>query len=256
MSLVAHYKFENDIKNELQGYTTTSGSLTFNSDGIVGYSAIFNGSTYITFDSTFYLNHNANWTVSVWIKTTSSNTMSILSNSSGGPVYNDLRIHGGKITYYHYNGAWYTKQGSTLINDGRWHNLTWVNFSHSRMNMYVDGVLDLSMADSTMSSGGAINRIGYNWGGNAFIGEMDEFKIYNDSSLSRINELAFNQDLVRHWPMLGNLSDYSGYNRDLINSTGTNTSASGKIGLGLTKTSGYYSSGMTIIPDEVTISLW
>lgn len=257
MALVAHFKFNGNINNELSGYENTATSISYDPNGKINFGASFGSSSYATFNSTFQLRNIDNWTVSVWVKTTGTN-MSILSNSSGGPVVNDLKIEDGKITYWHYDGAWQVKRGTIPVNDNKWHNLIWVNFSHNRMNMYVDGILDVKMTASTIiNNAGPIDRLGRNWAGNNFVGLMDELKIYNDADLSKINQLAFNKELVRHWPMLGNLNDVSGNGIMLLNPSGTNTAINaGKIGQALTKTSGYYLSNINNPSDDLTISMW
>ena len=92
---------------------------------------------------------NANWMVSAWVKTTSTGTLYILTNKSGGPVTNAMRISAGKINYYHYNGGWSSESGTIPVNDGKWHLLTWVNSSNQTMDMYVDGVIDVENVSST-----------------------------------------------------------------------------------------------------------
>jgi hypothetical protein len=258
MALIAHFKFDGNTIDTVGSYSSnTPTAITFNSTGKLDDSAIFNGSSSsLLLTSTINLAGNANWTVSVWIKTTSSARMSVLSNSSGGPVQNDVCIENGKITYYHYNATWLSKQGVISVNDGRWHNLIWVNFAGNRMNMYVDGILDASMVDSTQSTG-PVNQIGKNWSTAYFNGEMDDFRIYNDSSLNKISSLSFTRGMLAHWPLSSNLNDYSGYSQSLVNTSGTSTLVtSGKIGGAYTKTSGYYNTGITKVPDEVSISMW
>jgi hypothetical protein len=57
--------------------------------------------------------------------------------------------------------------------------------------------------------------------------------------------------------MTGTLNDFSGNSLNLTNASGTNTTVNtGKIGQGLTKTTGYYSTGITKVPDEVSLSMW
>ncbi|MDD4410225.1 MAG: DUF2341 domain-containing protein [Candidatus Shapirobacteria bacterium] len=130
----------------------------------------------VTLTSTINLVSGNDWTVSAWVKT---NTVSgsILSNSSGGPVANDLRIANSKISYAHYNSAWLYEYGNINIADNNWHYLTWVNHSNRTMDMYVDGVGDTLGVGSSQSTG-PVNQIGRNWSAssNAII---DQVKIYN-----------------------------------------------------------------------------
>jgi len=230
MALLAHFRFEGNTDNRFSGYQNTATNITYTTQGKINSAGIFVDGSFATFTSTFFLNQGVTWTVSVWVKTTAGGTQSILSNSSGGPVYNDLRIENGKIVYEHYNNAWLKETGTITVNDGQWHNLVWVNFSNAKMNMYVDGILDRNQVDSALSSGGAINRIGRNWANNNFIGTMDDLRIYDDADLGKITSLNFNEKLVGHWPLIGNTNDYSGYGNNATNFGATVSTTIGKIG--------------------------
>jgi hypothetical protein len=98
-------------------YPDGGGSLLF--DGVDDYASI----------STITLgNGNISWTINAWVKTTTAvnglGQGSIISNSSGGPVYSMLGVNGGKIVYWTYqNSAWAQKLGVATINDGNWHKL-------------------------------------------------------------------------------------------------------------------------------------
>ena len=194
MALIAHFKFDGDTDNVLSGYSNTSTEISYNTSGKIGSSAVFNGTTsFVNFDTQFRLLSSTDWAVSLWVKTSGSGTMSILSHNDGGPVGNDIRIQDGKLTYFHYNGAWHTKQGTKIVNDGKWHNLTIVNFSNNTMNTYVDGYLDLYRVESTQS--GFIKTIGRNWSNNYFLGEIDDFRIYTGTPITEneILNLSFNK---------------------------------------------------------------
>ncbi len=217
MALIAHFKFDGNTVDRVGTYSSnTATSITYTTSGKIDGAAIFNGSSSaLTLSSTINIPSSANWTVSVWVKFTSTASMSIFSNSSGGPVGNDLRVESGRMMYWHYNGAWFIKQGNVVFNDGNWHHLAWVNFSNNKMNMYVDGVLDQNQIDSTQSGPGAVNQIGKNWTTNYFNGTMDDFRLYNDADLGKITSLNFNKRMVAHWPLIGNNTrDTSGNNRN------------------------------------------
>jgi hypothetical protein len=146
--------------------TITANSLTYNSDGTFS----FNGSSdYITIPNTTLGNGNIPWTVSAWMKTTTTtNTLgqgSILSNSSGGPVYSMMGVNNGKIVYWTYqNSAWTQKLGiGKTVNDGNWHMLTWVNYNNYTMDMYADGLLDSNVPNSTSGNNNPVDRIGGSW---------------------------------------------------------------------------------------------
>lgn len=165
--------------------TITASSLTYASNGTFS----FNGSTdYLTMTNTTLGNGDIPWTVSAWVKTTTNASTlgagSVLSNSSGGPVYSMMGVNSGKIVYWTYqNGAWAQKLGTgTTVNDGNWHLLTWVNYSNYTMDMYVDGKLDSSVANSTSGNQNPVDRIGGSWS-SLFSGSISALSIY-DNALS------------------------------------------------------------------------
>jgi len=176
--------YANNLVSYVTGSTNTynlsaniiSGSL----QNGVGYSPLNGG--YWSFDGSddrillegstsnaWYLNANTDWTFNAWIRTTTTaNGLaqgSIFSNSSGGPVASMLGINSGVITYWHYNGAWLQSSGTITVNDGKWHLLTWVNFSNSTMDFYIDGKLDTAGVDSSLSGGNPLDVIGASWAG-------------------------------------------------------------------------------------------
>jgi hypothetical protein len=148
--------------------TITATSLTYASDGTFS----FNGtSDYITIPNTLLGNGNIDWTVSAWVKTsTTVNALglgSVMSNANSGPVYCMMGVNAGKIVYWTYqNNAWSQKLGiGKTVNDNVWHMLTWVNYNNYKMDMYVDGLLDSNVPNSTSGNNNPVDRIGGSWNG-------------------------------------------------------------------------------------------
>lgn len=161
--------------------TITANSLTYNGTGTFD----FNGTTdYLTITNTTLGNGNLPWTVSAWVKTTTTadglGLGSVLSNANSGPVYSMMGVNGGKIVYWTYqSGAWAKKLGAgKTVNDGVWHMLTWVNYNNYTMDMYVDGVLDSNVPNSTSGNNNPVDRIGGSWAG-YFTGSISALNIYN-----------------------------------------------------------------------------
>jgi len=167
--------------------TLTTNSLTYSTSNTFS----FNGSSdYITIPNTTLGNGNIAWTVSAWIKTTTNvgNVLgggSVLSNSSGGPVYSMMGVNSGKIVYWTYqNSAWAQKLGTgTTVNDNVWHMLTWVNYTNSTMDMYVDGVLDSNVPNSTSGNNNPVNMVGASWAA-YYAGSISQLAIYNGTALT------------------------------------------------------------------------
>jgi hypothetical protein len=91
-----------------------------------------------------------------------------------------MGVNSGKIVYWTYqNNAWAQKLGvGKTVNDGVWHLLTWVNYSNYTMDMYVDGVLDSNVTNSTSGNQNPVDRVGGSWNG-FFPGSIDALSIYN-----------------------------------------------------------------------------
>jgi hypothetical protein len=161
----------------------------------VGFSPLNGG--YWSFDGTddlillegsttnaWILNSGDTWTVNAWVRTPSGSFGSavdggyyygpILSNTSGGPIYSTFQINGGTIAYTHYNGGWLTKYGTTVVNDGNWHMLTWINESNN-ITFYVDNIPNGTF-NSTISGVGWLDTIG-SAVGNYFIGDIASVQI-------------------------------------------------------------------------------
>jgi hypothetical protein len=159
-------------------YTSTSpGFFTF--DGVDDYGTVQN---------TTLGNGNLAWTCSAWVRTTTAaNALgagSVLSNASSGPVYSMMGVNNGKIVYWTYqSAAWSQKLGVATVNDNIWHMLTWVNYTNSTMDMYVDGVLDTNVANSTSGNNNPIDRLGGSWAA-SFAGSISQILIYQSVSLS------------------------------------------------------------------------
>lgn len=125
------------------------------------------------------------WSVNAWVKTTVNTTSlgqgSILSNANSGPVYSSLCVNSGKIAYWVYqSGAWAQKLGNKIVNDNNWHMLTWVQYSNNTMDLYVDGVFDANVANSSVASTNSIDMIGGSWN-SKFPGSISKVEIYNRS---------------------------------------------------------------------------
>ena len=163
--------------------TITATSLTYASNNTFS----FNGSSdYLTIPNTTLGNGNIEWTVNCWMKTTTTTNSlgqgSILSNINGGPVYSMMGVNNGKIVYWTYqNSAWAQKLGTgKTVNDGNWHMLTWVNNFNYTMDMYVDGLIDSNVANSTSGNNNPVDVIGRSWAG-YFPGSISSLSRYNRS---------------------------------------------------------------------------
>lgn len=176
--------------------TITAESLTYNADGTFSFDGTAN---YITIPNTTLGNGNIPWTVSTWMKTTTTTNAlgqgAILSNAASGPVYSVMGVNNGKIVYWTYqSSAWSQKLGvGKTVNDGNWHMLTWVNYNNFTMDMYVDGLLDSNVPNSTSGNNNPVDRIGGSWN-SRFPGSI--------SALSRYNRALTATEVLRNYNAL------------------------------------------------------
>jgi hypothetical protein len=193
-----------DASNLISYYDGSSTTYDMKESGINGtlqngvtYSSNFGG--YWGFDGaddrilltnslfSFTIDASINWTVTAWVRTgTSANGLgqgSVMSNSNGGPVYSMMGINAGVMTYWHYNGDWLQSSGTVTVNDYQWHMLTWVNKSNGTMDMYVDGVLDVSNVNSQLSSSNWIDIIGSSWAA-PFAGDIASVQVNKGTAMN------------------------------------------------------------------------
>lgn len=206
------FHWDANIMASYPGSGTSWFSLTPNTrTATLNNGPTYNNSTnggFITFDgandsatfTTFTLgNGDLPWTIMAWVRTTTGadglGQGSILSNSSGGPVYAALSINQGKITYWTYESFWYRIMGATNVNNNRWNLLCWVQKNNNFMDMYVNGVIDLSNGYSRSGNNNPIDIMGASWTA-PFNGSIGSVMVYN-TTLSAAQILQ-NYNSTRH----------------------------------------------------------
>jgi hypothetical protein len=183
---IAEWKFDEGIGTTAYDNSGNNNSAIFGTgsfaptwtQGKIGKSLTFDGvDDRLTIGTTISLG-NTDWTVSAWMKTTNTGSAALISNSSGGPVTNNLLIMNSKITYAHYDGTWKYESGTSDISDDKWHYLIWSNHSNQTIDLYVDGKEEVTAAPSTVTKNGPVNQIGRNWGTSSNA-SIDNIRIYD-----------------------------------------------------------------------------
>lgn len=171
--------------------SANGGSIVF--DGSDDYGSIAGGFYAITLG-----NGNLAWTTTAWVKSSTSadglGQGSVISNSSGGPVYSMMGFNTGRIVYWSYYDGWYRNLGNTTINNNTWRMLTWVNYSNSTMQMFVDGVSDSSTFSSLSGNNNPLDIIGGSWAGR-FAGSIAYLSINKGVALTNAQVLQNYQAL-------------------------------------------------------------
>jgi len=141
----------------------TNRSLDF--DGTDDYVAA-NASTPFNFGT-------GDFSLSAWIRTTSSSTVVAIGNYNGGEDY-WLGVNSGVATFSISGGS---VAGGT-VNDGNWHLITGVR-SAGTIIIYVDGVQQNTAGNTNGASPAASPRIGAFSNGYYWPGQIDDARIYN-----------------------------------------------------------------------------
>jgi len=126
------------------------------------------------------------FTISLWYKGTDTRT-SFLGNTLLGRDDNDifanLVLNGGHVEYVHYDGAWlHNIRSQTVVADGQWHHVAFVQASNETAWLYIGGVLEVAGASSSISNDAYPFRIDHfmrGVHGRRTIGVLDEIRIYN-----------------------------------------------------------------------------
>lgn len=162
-----------------------------NQNKISNYSSSFDGvDQYINCGNASELQITSNISISCWFKTTSSNTMMLISkrdSGSGGTSYGyQLYIAGNVLRFLvTLNGInTYTATGTTIINDGEWHHVLGTINQNVQISIILDGSTEASNSigpESFIESDSAL-QIGYNQIGATsyyFEGQIDEFALFD-----------------------------------------------------------------------------
>ena len=127
------------------------GEFTF--DGVNDFGHISSGG--------FYAGNR--FTVSVWVKTSSSGQLGILSWCNAGPVNFAAAVYNGFMRMLYYTAPWQTIDSSQGgINDGNWHYLVWA-VQDTNIKMFIDN----NLVDDTTLVGTinpSIRSISGTWG--------------------------------------------------------------------------------------------
>ena len=137
-------------------------------------------------------------TVSLWVKFTSADSLSLIDNKTVGtnnPGFN-IETTGGQPFFRLANGSAQDNTGvAPAINNGKWHQIVGIR-NGARASIYIDGlynssaVTDVSSWNISSTQSIIVGAWAAGSGHQNFIGSMDDIRIYNRAlSASEIQEL-------------------------------------------------------------------
>ena len=173
--------------NGLDG--TISGAV-FNSGS--GGNIVFDGTDdYVSLAaSSKYYFDTADFSVEVWVKTTSDGRNIALHRNSAITRYTLLEIDSNKarLLMWRSSANYSIGTGTSTINDDKWHHIVGTRIeSVPAVYIYVDGALEGSGADNALNAPESSNwYLASQVGGDKFMdGSISDFKIYNKALTSK-----------------------------------------------------------------------
>jgi hypothetical protein len=127
------------------------------------------------------------WTVSVWYKGTDTDQNGdwgkAICGRDNGDLYAQFILRSGYCEYLHYNGGWqHNIKSTTLVADGEWHLLTYVNHSDETGDLYIDGVNEIDGLSSTIDAATrrfVINNFMRGYNGKYTSGSLRDTRVFN-----------------------------------------------------------------------------
>jgi len=203
-------------------FASTSSIPSTNTNATSMLTGNFNGvSSYISIANANSLDVSSQFTVTSWIKTTSS--VGVIYSSWSGSGGWQLYVNGGAAGIWTALGGTIFSQGQ--VNDGRWHQVVGIVQNNYRA-IYVDGVLSAYSAALNNLANNGNNDIGAQCAGSCslpFLGQIANVQVYNTTLTSAqilklyqqgVSGVPSSSGIVGWWPLNGNSKDYSSNNKN------------------------------------------
>jgi len=184
--LTAYYKVDSNFKDNYRGYNAISTGVTY-AAGKMGNAAVFNGSVFVNYAPIISY---GSFTISAWIKTTSSSELFIFSNKSSGSAIIGMEIESGKFfsRLRSSAGTGITSLYSTVnVNNGVWRHVAMrFDIATGVQSNFVDGAFNSSVT----YTGGYFGSFQYSTFGveasaspsyGKFNGSMDGLSFFNSA---------------------------------------------------------------------------
>jgi hypothetical protein len=145
----------NGNNGTVSGATLTGTHYTF--DGSNDYISLAEASGASTSPHTVYGTFTGasetNWTLECWFKTSENDTDTwgtpIIGRDSND-LFGQLTVKDNKVQYMHANPSWLYVTSTSNVTDDNWHHVVLVNYSNATMDLWLDGVKEVTAANSTV----------------------------------------------------------------------------------------------------------
>ena len=130
------------------------------------------------------------FSLEIWIKTTQISGTTAISapaviGRDNGDIWANLTLYNGYIYYTHYDNAWVDNlKSTTMVSNGLWHQVVYVNNTNETGTIYIDGINEVSGSSSLSGTNYfSPDYIGRGYSGQYYQGNISSCKFY-DKSLS------------------------------------------------------------------------
>jgi PKD repeat protein len=186
--------FDSNLENSGSvGGTGTGGSSSYEPRSKYGGMALklngTSGQDVVLNDYTGVNGGNAR-TVACWIKTDATSIAGLVHwGASGTYSRASFKLQNTGVIRFEWQGG--GMNGTTSVNDNNWHHVAYT-YDGNVVNLYVDGVLDATVATTAINTGVAGETgvyIGSQLGGSVYSGLIDDVRIY-ESALN-VDQISF-----------------------------------------------------------------
>tara|TARA_B100001059_G_scaffold72016_2_gene69159 strand:- start:9324 stop:11354 length:2031 start_codon:yes stop_codon:yes gene_type:complete len=173
-------------------YSGTSTNVEFGIDGQINWGARFNGTNSSISIADGGIGNNATarvtFSISLWIKTTVTSAKAIINDYDGVKYafYVQTNANGTLNIGNSFSGGGSFTSGTTVVNDGNWHNLVLINnTSDNTQKLFIDGnnTPDINHALNTGTKNAKFIQVGYyaTTVGYIFNGDIDQVRFFTSA---------------------------------------------------------------------------
>ena len=177
----------NDVSGNYDGVFTNPAYGT----GVFGQAGVFNGSSSYITATGLGITGNTSFSVSVWIKTTSSGVFFFFGNGALNASFYIEANSGGNIRVGEFDFDLFTS--AQTVNDGGWHNIVFTSDSITS-KLYIDGSQTNSVAN-TFNISADIMEIGRGTSSYYFNGSIDQVRVFNTALTPLEIEALYTEEL-------------------------------------------------------------